>query len=183
MLRSPSRSRAGAFAAIASACLPPAPTLPSPDAAVFVQAASAGCGDGIIANLDDGGDGGEECDPGNEIAVGCTANCTITCSGVVGPSGHCYFFADPTSDYPTALTNCHGAGAHLVTIDSDDETSLVRSLVGDGGIYRVGLADDEVIAPGYKTPNGIEPGWPHADNHCPGCYARGTDDAGDFSGR
>lgn len=167
--------------AAASACLPelsPLTTFGDAEA----SAPATGCGDGIIATNDDGGDAGESCDPGgNSSAVGCSQSCSIDCTGVIGPSGHCYFLADP-SDYEKALTNCSNAGGHVVTIGSEAEAALVNGLT-DGGAYHVGLLlDDRFSLVAYKTPSEVEePGWPHDQSSCPGCFAAGADDAGRFA--
>lgn len=167
--------------AVVSACLPDLRDLP---VVVPSEAAApiSGCGDGIIATNDDGSDAGESCDPGANTVIGCSASCTISCGGIIGPSGHCYFVADP-SDYQGALTNCNAAGGHVVTIGSEDEARLVGSLVGSG-TYRIGLLlDDNLSLVAYKTPPFVEePGWPHTPT-CSGCFASGADDAGQFPSR
>lgn len=167
----------------AAACLPELSPLPVAKQPEEAGGRSTGCGDGIIATLDDGGDAGESCDPGgNPSPIGCsTTTCAIECTGVIGPSGHCYFAADP-SDYENALTNCSAAGGHVVTIGSEAEATLVSGFA-DGGAYRVGLLlDDNLSLVAYKTPPLVEePGWPYAQRSCPGCFAAGADDAGQFA--
>lgn len=161
---------------LASACLSDLATFIPVDGGVEAGPASTGCGDTILATLDDGGDAGEECDPGPNAVLGCTPQCTISCGGVIAPSGNCYFLADP-SDYNRALISCGAAGAHLVTIGSEDEQARVRLLVGAAS-YRLGLrvTDDEA----YKTPPRVEePGWPLGGRTCEGCFAV-ADDAGLF---
>lgn len=172
---------AGALVGVGSACLPELGPLPLADAGVVERPELTGCGDGIIATNDDGSDAGESCDPGGDPAVGCSSTCTIECPGVIGPSGHCYFIAEP-SDYQRAVTNCSAAGGHVVTIGGEGEAALVRSLVGTAR-YRVGLLLDENLSlVAYKTPPLVEePGWPHEQPSCPGCFAKGADDAGQFA--
>lgn len=176
---------AAALLGLASACLPDLAPVPLPvtDGGPRFDATPApGCGDGIIATNEDGGDAGESCDPGANPGPGCSDDCTISCSGRIGPSGHCYFVADP-SENEQANRNCNAAGAHVVTIGSSAEAALVRDLV-DGGTYRVGLVleDDLFSVSAYKTPPSVEePGWPHAATRCPGCFAVGADDAGSFA--
>lgn len=164
-----------------NACLPELEALPVVPAEGGSPTEVTGCGDGIIATNDDGGDAGESCDPGSGAANGCNKDCTISCAGVVGPSGHCYFLADP-SDYEQALKNCNTVGGHVVTIGSENEAALVAR-VADGGTYRVGLLlDDNLSIVAYKTPLFVEePGWPGTRTSCPGCLAFGANDAGEFA--
>lgn len=162
--------------ALALACLPdlgplaPAEPLPSDEASVAPSARSL-CGDGVIATLDDGGDAGETCDPG-EAGVpfpGCTA-CRVACDGVVDPdSDHCYFDAGEVSSYPEAFRRCADLGAHVATFASSREVSLLG-----GGRHWVGLAQGPTARRGVYLPaRADEPGWP-----CPGCFP--SRDAGLF---
>jgi hypothetical protein len=96
----------------AVACLPDLADISPTDAGFDGEkiAPFVGCGDGVIATLDDGGDSGESCDPGkpNDVdaqAPGCSA-CQITCEGVLDPAtGHCYFAAG-AFDYKGAVGAC-----------------------------------------------------------------------------
>ncbi|MBX3226638.1 MAG: hypothetical protein KIT84_31735 [Labilithrix sp.] len=172
---------AAAATAMLGACLSDlAPFIPA-DAGADTRttpppAAATGCGDGIIATLDDGGDAGESCDPGAGAAPGCTPRCTLSCGGVLGPSGHCYFLADP-GDHAAAVEHCARAGGHLVTIGDAEEAKLVDAFV-DGGSYRVGLsvspAANAYVAESVPRVGGSgvpEPGWPRGDDRCAGCFA------------
>lgn len=139
------------------------------------------CGDGIIATLDDGGDAGESCDPGD--AAGCEG-CQIKCEGRLDPaSGHCYFVAGVRSKYSDAVVACSPTNAHVVTVDSQGEAKLVDDLAADAG-YWIGL-DYQSGAGGYRTPDGVnEPGWPTASsnpNTCSGCFGFGLDGGGFLS--
>jgi hypothetical protein len=170
-----------ALVGAASACLPelsPLPPAKEEESPVEASTPFNGCGDGIIATSDDGGDAGESCDPGGITAAGCTPECSISCLGVIGPSGHCYFLTEP-SDYANARNNCSAAGGHVVTIGSEAEAALVGAFV-DGGSYRVGLTLDNALFAAYK-PDLEEPGWPQAQTSCSGCFAEGADDAGQFA--
>ncbi len=169
-----------ACVSIVAACLPELGPLPTAVAPELEAGAAIGCGDGIIATNDDGSDAGEACDPGGDPAAGCSPACTISCGGIIGPSGHCYFVADP-SDYANAVTNCSNAFAHVVTIGSEDEAKLVRTLAGEAS-YRVGLLlDDTLTLVAYKPASLVEePGWPTASS-CAGCFAQGPTDTGAFA--
>jgi hypothetical protein len=186
---------AAAFASgtVAIACLPDlAPIVnesPSPDAA------TSGCGDGIIATLDDGGDAGESCDPGSADpnALGCHS-CQITCEpgGVIDPaSGHCYFVPEPTAvnNDQDLFTTCQTLGAHPVTLGSNAEVSIVATLfakksIAAGG-YWVGLSRNPSLP--YRTTRldifgqADEPGYPYPPaggsgaGPCAGCFGVGAD--------
>jgi len=168
---------------VASACLPDLAPLPSRD--VAEPPLVTGCGDGFIETLDDGGDAGESCDPGDADVPGCES-CHFTCSGRIDDAGHCYFFAEPTSSYGAAVNACNAAGGHVVTFASEREvafaTSLVKEAHGDVA-YWVGLSIRTDLGGGepYGPPSGVaEPGWPTSGLACSGCYAFGVDDAGAF---
>lgn len=165
---------------LAAACLPDLAAFPdgpdAADAAVATQGLT--CGDGVIDTPDDGGDGGESCDPGDASTAGCE-DCRFTCSGGIDDAGHCYFFADPTATYTLANSACRGANGHVVTFASEREAAFVSALAGDAGPYWVGLENSGERG-GYAPPSGVyEPGWPSSGDRCAGCFARGTD-AGAF---
>lgn len=164
---------------IGVACLPDLDPFPDePEASAGESTASPYCGDGVIETLEDGGDSGESCDPGDASTstAGCE-DCRLTCAGTLDPqTGHCYFLADPRDYYGDALDVCRGARAHVVTIGSGDEQRFVAGL--DAGAHWIGLATqfDGI----WVTPPGVdEPGWPRTGTGCSGCYAL-TDDAGAF---
>ena len=188
---------ASVLGAIAVACLPDLadiPTEPSPlesGAGPFV-----GCGDGIIATLDDGGDSGESCDPGTIDAQvpGCRS-CQLECPspprGKLDPtSGHCYFAAKSDSTYNGATSLCQGEGAHLVTLGSLDEADFVKPLLAagdDGAGYWVGLSRIPALGSAYGPSHPEEPGFPYAPagggaaGPCLGCFGLGADpDGGAF---
>jgi hypothetical protein len=183
-------SSAAFASSVAGGCLPdlgaiPAWAPPSDDGAILTTPRSLSCGDGIIDTLDDGGDAGESCDPGEASVAGCE-DCRFVCSGAISEAGHCYFFADPTESYGKAVGACQGANAHVVTYASADEAAFVEALVAssghtDAGPHWVGLLDRADLG-GYAPPPGVlEPGWPSAGGSpCPGCFALGVDDAGAF---
>lgn len=178
-------SALGAIGA-ASACLPDLAalegetTLPEGAAPPFV-----GCGDGVIATLDDGGDAGESCDPGkaNDIdaqAAGCKA-CQITCEGTLDPATHhCYFAAGSDSDYTDARTRCKLAGAHVVTFASPAEAAIVAGIpvpAADTG-YWVGLSRSSTLSEAYgpDPSRAEEPGFPYPPaGPCEGCFGLGAD--------
>lgn len=171
--------------AIVSACLPDLPALPAPDARSDADDTPpptpfSGCGDSIIETLDDGGVTGETCDPGDASVAGCES-CKFVCSGKINDAGHCYFFADNTKDYPSAVTACANAAAHVVTFASEREVAFVNDLVAtfrDGGAYWVGLSIQPELGDNYGPPNNLlEPGFPRAST-CAGCFAVG--DGGPF---
>jgi hypothetical protein len=182
-----------AFAAIATtvltvfgACLPDLAAFPDgPDAReASTLLPSVGCGDGVIETLDDGGDAGESCDPGDAQAPGC-ASCQLTCDGgAIDPSGHCYFVTSPTRTYEEARSACGNAGGHIVTFASLREASFATALVeaagyGDAG-YWVGLDKQPGLGEAYGPPAPVtEPGFPNKGKTCSGCFALG-DDAGSF---
>lgn len=171
---------AGSVAA-AGACLPdlevpPAVTVPESG----VSSGSRGCGDGLIETLDDGGDAGESCDPGEAGALGCSA-CRIACEGTLDPvSGHCYFAVGAQSSYKAALAKCDERQAHVVTFSSADEASFVAAVAGRDA-YWVGLAYNGAELGAYAPANREEPGAARAEQSgpCPGCFGIGLD-AGTF---
>lgn len=171
-----------------TACLPELDALKGPrDAGGEDDAASivtGGCGDGVIATLDDGGDAGESCDPGEALPAWCP-ECRIVCEGRLDEiGGHCYFALDAGVTFTEANAQCGARGAHVVTFASDDEARLVDELAGDGGSYWIGLVKSGALG-AYAPSKAGEPGLPsEPDASCAGCYARGgavaaaADDAG-----
>lgn len=179
----------GASAAIvaASACLPDLATIASGDGAVDASLVPfQGCGDGIIATLDDGGDAGESCDPGGDAQVpGCRA-CQITCEGTLDPTtGHCYFAAGVDTSYAEARARCRAARAHVVTLVSTDEAKVVEQVAANESGYWLGLARKDVDLSGAYGPpveRPEEPGFPYpnaslssARGPCAGCFGIGVD--------
>ena len=174
------------FVMVGLACLPDL-VLSNADA----DAAQAKpCGDGVV-DLD-----AEQCDPGPDAALGCTATCVIDCDGgIVNPStNHCYFWTTTTDTIDHASTYCNLAGgpnAHLVGFADQDELSFVgpgtKNLAnapdGGGGTWawleKTGGTNDA----GYETyyvPSVLGatlPGWVAS---CPGCFANA--DGGDGGG-
>jgi hypothetical protein len=185
----------GAASAIvaAGACLPNLAEFPADDASLETSVAPfQGCGDGIIATLDDGGDAGESCDPGADAQVpGCRA-CQITCEGKLDlKSGHCYFAAGADTSYVAARTRCKAERAHVVTLASNDEVRLLEEVSADESGYWVGLSRKESDlsgAYGPPTERLEEPGFAYpnatvaaAQGPCAGCFGVGADpDAGTF---
>lgn len=170
---------------VAQACLPDLDAFPPPpDAGDTVTSVQSFCGDGVIETNDDGSDAGESCDPGDASTAGCEG-CRLRCTGTIDPStGHCYFWADPTSDFNRAATACVAARAHLVTFASEAEARLADTLPGADAGYWVGLilrGDKRGFVPALDFK---EPGWPDPANGstCRGCFAVGADDAGAFPG-
>lgn len=184
---------AGAASALlaAGACLPDLAAVPADDASFETSVAPfQGCGDGVIATVDDGGDAGESCDPGADAqAPGCRA-CQITCEGTLDPkTGHCYFAAGSDTSYVAARTRCKAERAHVVTLASADEVRFVAQLAADESGYWVGLSRKESDLFGaYGPPNERleEPGFAYpgasvdaATGPCLGCFGLGAD-AGTF---
>gem|GEM_PF-1225762 len=167
-----------AWAALA-ACLPDLAALP-PEPTPFEAGSRPfrGCGDGVIESLDDGGDAGESCDPGDAGVKGCSA-CHIACEGVVDPrSGNCYFAIEPTSSYNAALTRCRAENAHVVTVASEREAELVASVAGATTPW-IGFSFNPGRS-GFESANEVEPGLaePGTSGPCPGCFAPASADAG-----
>ncbi|MBX3262099.1 MAG: hypothetical protein KF782_20610 [Labilithrix sp.] len=166
------------------ACLPDLEEFPAgPDAGEPAASAEVlGCGDGVIETLDDGGDAGESCDPGDAQPAGCEG-CTFVCSGGVDDAGHCYFLADDTATYAEAVSACNDARGHVVTIASEREAAFASAIAGaregDAG-YWVGLTFDNNLNAYGTPPNVGEPGWPGAASACSGCFAIGAD-GGEFA--
>jgi hypothetical protein len=160
---------------VIEACLPDLAAIPglpseSPPPLSF-------CGDGVIETLDDGGDAGESCDPGDAAVPGCEG-CTFTCPGTMDDAGHCFFALAPSKSFPEAKAACINRGAHAVTPASDRESAVAAALA-DGGhwlglVVRPGLGVGSPYAPDVAG-EPREPGYRRA---CTGCYAQGADDAG-----
>ena len=164
---------ASALGTVAVACLPDLATIEAkPDPLESSTPPFVGCGDGIIASLDDGGDSGERCDPGATDAdvPGCS-RCQITCEdgGIVDPtSGHCYFAVGLQSGYGEAITACKSVGAHVVTLG--------------GAGHWVGLSRLPSLGSAYGPSRAEEPGFPYplsprgsSAGPCQGCFGVGAD--------
>ena len=168
-----------------AACLPDLAAIAA-DAATESTTATRfqGCGDGIIATLDDGGDAGESCDPGADATVGCTADCRIECSGgTIDPrSGHCYFAAGTDTTFNAADVRCQLAKAHVVTFASQEEADLVSTLATSAApTYWVGLVRSNTLN-AYTANHPEEPGFPippagtgAGTGPCSGCFGIGAD--------
>jgi hypothetical protein len=176
--------------ALLAACLPTLAAIGQVEAGGGADAEStpfSGCGDGFIETLDDGGDAGESCDPGDASVPGCE-KCHFVCSGAIDDAGHCYFLVEDTSRYSSAQTACANQGAHVVTLSSKREIEFVSGLLSanDAGddAYWVGLlASGNLAGSGTAAPWGAEadePGWPGSSNPCPGCFAVGADNDNAF---
>lgn len=171
----------GALLSLGLACLPDLETLPpTPDAGKPVPTGATVCGDGVV-NLDR--DGGEECDPGEAgTPLGCSRDCRVVCEpgGVVRPdTQHCYWVA-PAADYRAAADECSARGAHVVTLNSEEERSFVFGAFGADAAapFWVGL-DRSVEEDTYLSARKfVEPGW---EPGCPGCFLH-PPDAGAIGG-
>ena len=167
--------------AAAAACLPDLAAISAEDASLEAGPIThfQGCGDGIIATLDDGGDAGESCDPGPDAQVpGCTADCHLKCEDKVDEtSGHCYFVAGNDSTFQNANMRCQAARAHLVTFASADEAAFVDArLHSDAGSYWVGLTQKVELGGAYGANQQEEPGFPFgAGGSCSGCFGIGAE--------
>ena len=179
---------AGFFAA--QACLPDLAAIAENPEAESGAPPFRGCGDGIIATLDDGGDSGESCDPGPDASIGCVS-CQITCEDKLDPAtGHCYFSPGTGRDvgYGDALDRCHAANAHLVTFSSTDEVSRFADTIARGESYWIGMSRAPVVSGAYQASLFEEPGFaypnagvPAAQGPCLGCFGVGVDpDSGTF---
>lgn len=175
----------GALTALAAAgaCLPDLTAIADADASSDDAGVTALCGNGVIDTTTDGG--GEQCDPGDLAAdaqaSGCR-DCRITCEGLPDPeTNHCYFAAGTDTKYADALARCLRVGAHVVTIDSEDEQSFVRRLAADESGYWVGLVLDSATG-AYRPSRLEEPGFPYTPRSgfattgpCEGCFSVGAD--------
>jgi len=164
----------------APACLPDLTLREEPDASDDGALPGPGCGDGVVQVLDDGGDSGESCDPGEADAAvkGCAA-CRVECEGTLDPStGHCYFAPGTETAYPNAVSRCIAQNAHVVTFTSDAEVETVKPLA-NGRPFWVGLAYRASFSGFESAASPSEPGYPSiATDRCPGCFSASTDDAG-----
>lgn len=170
----------GASAAVLAAlgaCLPTLAPIGAADAAADAEITLfSGCGDGFIETLDDGGDAGESCDPGDASVIGCES-CRFVCSGAIDEVGHCYFVVEDTTDFGVASTACAVENAHVVTLASQREAAFVSALV-DGGAHWVGLSRaSDLKGEPYAASEVQEPGWPRSIEKCSGCFAVGADAA------
>jgi len=193
----------GAFALLAglsagvlglgAACLPDLAPISTEPTSGEGSTPFVGCGDGVIATLDDGGDAGESCDPGkpNDLdaqSPGCRS-CQIVCEdgGVIDPrTGHCYFAAAASDSYQAAITSCKARGAHVVTFASKGEVALVQGrVVGDAGAggFWIGLSRSSALGEAYGPDRDEEPGYPSlTQDSCAGCFGVGVDaDGGTFA--
>lgn len=176
----------GAFAALlaAGACLPDLATVTPADASFETSVGPfQGCGDGVIATLDDGGDAGESCDPGSDAEVLGCGECAVTCSeGQPDPAtGHCYFVTGVDTTYQDALTHCASKRGHVVTLTSQREADFVKSLAADEN-YWVGLLRNDIVGGAYQAVGNEEPGLPFsgatsatATGPCSGCFVIGAE--------
>lgn len=143
-----------------------------PDVDLVTPPAAEACGDGVVElSL------GEECDPGEAGAPGCSAGCRVACDGgVVDPfTQHCYFASTPTNAFLTARQACRSAGAHLVRFGSKTEVLFVAATM-DGGAAWLDLEREAADAgpPVFRTEDNAEPGWRGGllpAFACTGCYA------------
>jgi hypothetical protein len=138
-----------------------------PDVEIPKAAAPAACGDGVVQLSF-----GEDCDPGDATAPGCTSECRLSCDGgVVDPrTNHCYYVTGASAALAAAQQACAQTGGHLITFASADELAFVTTRSGiDGGAWidltRTVLPDG---APPIFSTKTDEPGW---SKSCPGCYA------------
>jgi hypothetical protein len=162
---------AGSVAWAVWACLPDLSPLPP-------AAPKAYCGDGVIDWLKEGGIG-EQCDPGEAGARGCTSVCSVDCpsGGFLDPkTGHCYFLRDAKPSFKDAKSLCEAEGAHIVTFSSDLEYEALHDWyvkatgVGDSYFW-IGLEGD-VSDRVYNSSNPDEPGFGVPARACPGCFGR-----------
>lgn len=159
--------------ALVAACLPDLGPVElateKPETGPEPSVVTSACGDGVIATLDDGGDAGESCDPGEAGAgasfLGC-ASCRVACDGVVDPAtDHCFFDAGTADSFFSARLRCEDLGAHVATFASAREARLLGP-----GAHWVGLVQREEAQRAYFPERPDEPGWP-----CPGCFAERGD--------
>ena len=155
---------AGVFVGVA--CVPDLATFTLPPQP---QPTPPTCGNGFIDF-----DAGEQCDPGEGGAVGCSSKCVVECADGGGfvddATSHCYFAIPAALSYPNAKQGCDVQGAHVTTLVSPDELQALRAsnVVGDASFW-VGI--EGVSAQGWLTVN-TEPGWSAG---CRGCYAEHVD--------
>jgi hypothetical protein len=166
----------------ASALAAAAACLPDPDAVLAADVDAAlpqpqvlgpYCGDGYIETLDDGGDAGESCDPGDASIPGCVA-CQWTCpegGRLDDTSGHCYYRGGVHATLTDAKKAC-GTYDHVVTLASAREAALVSTLT-DGGPYWVGLIVDALTNDYVPDRRTDDPGYPGNGETCTGCFDGG----------
>jgi hypothetical protein len=94
-------------------------------------------------------DAGMGTDAGNTVDAGTTVDSGSTCteSGAQALDGHCYFLLGNRSSWDEAKDACAGARAHLVTIGSSAEQSLVQ-----------GISPNQDRWIGLRRPTGSDPG-------------------------
>ncbi len=170
---------------LAAACIPDLITDPLPDAAPAPQPGQF-CGDGLTTlGQYDGGfadlKAGEECDPSEAGAIGCTRDCKIECDGgYLDPvTNHCYFQAVQAPALDTAEQSCEAANGHVVSfLDDRERFGVLGSSIAPSAFW-VNLSISAELA-AYAPSSGNladEPGWLPS---CSGCYAAPnvTPDAG-----
>jgi hypothetical protein len=154
-----------------------------PDLAPLPRAAASYCGDGVVDWQKDSGPG-EECDPGEAGAPGCSNVCTIDCpsGGIVDPrSQHCYFLRDQAASLREANAACRAEGAHVVTFASEDEYRFVHTWFTSvtrpaDAFFWIGLEGNATTAYAYLSTATDEPGFAAPDaSVCEGCYGRVPD--------
>ncbi len=156
-----------ALVMVVASCLPDltAATVTPGDADAPPPPPPTGCGDGFI-DLE----AGEECDPGDAGAQGCTSQCKVSCgTSFVDPlTRHCYFVPqDEAGTFTQAGGRCAGQKAHPVTFVSEEEFIAVTGSSLPPAFW-VGLQSAQPSV--YVASNPTEPGWaPFTE--CSGCYA------------
>jgi hypothetical protein len=154
------------------ACLPDLAALPP-------AARGPYCGDGIVDWAREGGIG-EQCDPSEAGARGCTSVCNVDCpsGGYVDPETlHCYFLRDPRPSLKDAQNLCELEGAHVVTFSSNTEYDAFHGwYVDESARFRdsyfwIGLAANG-LDQAYGSSALDEPGFGVPAASCPGCFGR-----------
>jgi cysteine-rich repeat protein len=147
------------------------------------------CGDGDKLEL-------EECDDGNHAdGDGCSASCTIECSGAMDPAGlltvlngstgHCYRFDVTDLSWFSAEEKCVEWNGHLAAISSANEQAFIESLANMNAAslgfdhFWIGFSDtlnegDYVWSTGeawvYTAWAADQPDVPQKDEDCGGVY-------------
>lgn len=104
-------------------------------AAALTSIAAPGCRfSGPAATGDDGGDDGPG-DAGPDAAPDAAPDATSAPACMTDPSysnnaGHRYKLQAQSADYDTAIDRCAAEGAHLIVVDSVEESDYLRTLVG-----------------------------------------------------
>lgn len=133
------------------------------------------CGNGFV-DLD----AGEQCDPGQAGAVGCSSTCTVECDGGLldDGTGHCYFALSAlTYSYLNASSGCDLASAHIVTFASREELAMVAAWNAQRTGQPVWIGMRAEANTGWVPVADVdEPGW---TTGCAGCFAA-VDDGGAF---